>query len=1120
MKIIILLTVICIHAGATGYTQTISLSLNNAPLEQAFKEIKKQTGYSFVYTRSQLKNTKPVTCQIKDAALQQVLDICFLNQPLSYLLEDRYIVIQNKRLPIEIDAKPEVLEDLKGRVVNNNGEPIPGATVKIKASGIATACDEQGRFTLHNVTKDDELVVSSIGFETKEIFVAGQSFIIIPLSLSVTQLDQTVIIGYGKTTRRFSTGSVTKVTAEEISKQPVSNPLAALQGRVPGLTVTATSGLPGSSFNVQIRGQNSLKADPGFNTVPPIDQPLFIVDGVPLATQNNNLNQLNSIVAPGFNSFFNNSYGGISPFNEINPNEIESIEVLRDADATAIYGSRGANGVILITTKKGTSGKTTVNANVYAGESFVGHTMPMMTTQQYLQMRREAIKNDGNTPNLTLYNPGFAPDLLVYDTSRYTDWKKYFTGNNAQILDANVSLSGGSSNTLFRLGTGFHRETYVFPGDFNYNRGSFTSSLHHSTTNQKLILDFSANYTTDKNNSAGSPNLLVAYTLEPDYPDLYDDNGNLRWSYNGVTLGGSYGIANMNPLAYLQKKYSIKNNFLTSHFQIQYNFFHNLALRSSFGYSSIYTDEYSGNPSFSQNPDFTRTASADFGSTNQKSWIIEPQAEYHKLIKQSQITVLFGSTFQKDEKSSTRISASGYRNDALIGSISGAPNKTVSDAFSQYKYGALFGRLSYLFKQKYIFNLNARRDGSSRFGPGKQFGNFGSIGAGWIFSEENFIKKHNSWLSYGKLRASYGTTGNDNSISDYQYIARWAPTSYTYQGSQGYIPQNLYNPEFSWALTKKLEASVELGFLKNRLLMNATWYRDRSNNQLVFYQLPSQTGLAGVTENWAALVENKGLEFSLTTTNMRTSTFSWNTAFNLTIPKNRLVSFPGIETSSYAVRYVVGQPLSVLNKLRFTGVNDSTGLFQFITADGKITSTPKLLSGTNFNDMQIIGNLDPKFFGGLSNALSYKGIHIDVFIEFKKQLGLNYLAQIYGNRIPGFEYNQPAALLSRWQKPGDHTTIQKFTSTYAAAYAAGAQYFTQSSGVYSDASYLRFKTVSLSYDLPTKILSKVKMSACRFYVQAQNLFIISGYKGDDPETQNFYGIPPLKTITAGLQFNF
>jgi hypothetical protein len=275
-----------------------------------------------------------------------------------------------------------------------------------------------------------------------------------------------------------------------------------------------------------------------------------------------------------------------------------------------------------------------------------------------------------------------------------------------------------------------------------------------------------------------------------------------------------------------------------------------------------------------------------------------------------------------------------------------------------------------------------------------------------------------------------------------------------------------------------------------------------------------------VTENWSALVENKGFEFMVSSTNIKTASVSWTTSFNLTIPKNRLLSFPGIESSSYATTYIVGKPLSELHKFRFAGVNDTTGLFQFFTAGGKITYTPTNVGASSYNDIESIGDLDPKFYGGISNTMSYKGFYLDVFFEFKKQMGANYLAQVYNYAIPGFQYNQPAALLSRWQKPGDHSSIQKFTTTYGDAYTAAAQYFSQSDAVYSDASYIRCKSVSIGYNLPAKFLHKLKLNSCRMYVQGQNLFTITDYLGNDPETQNFFGIPTLRTVTAGVQVNF
>ena len=1117
MKTIILLTIIaCCRIGTQCYSQSITLSIKHVSLEKAFKEISKQTGYSFVYTREQINKSNPVSINIKNVSIYQTLGICFANQPLKFIVDDKQIIVKDRPDNTNTPTSAVGLE-VKGKVVNEDNEPVVGATVTVKGSKIATATNKNGEFFLMSVDGQSTLIITSIGYVAEEELIRGRTFIIIQVKMSVPTLDETVLIAYGNTTRRFNTGSVTKITSEEIIEQPVSNPLAALQGRVPGLVVTTTSGLPGSSFNIQIRGQNSLNPDP-YNSLSPKDNPLFIIDGVPFAPQNNNINQLPSIASPGINVLLNNSYGGISPFNTIDPSNIESVEVLRDADATAIYGSRGANGVILITTKKGKAGKTKYSMNIYTGVSNIAHTIPMMNTNQYLDMRKEAFANDGITPSNT--DPSdfrtYAPDLTIYDPNKYTDWKKLFIGNSSYSTNINSSLSGGSENTQFLFSAGYYHQTYIFPGNFAYDRGSVNFNLHHNSIDKKISFDFSSAYSFDKNNSSGTPDLLHAYSLDPNFPNLLDDNGNLVWDYKGST----FGVSNVNPFSYLKKKYSITNFNLISHLQVGYKIVSGLEIRASLGYNKLNSIEYSGNPAISQNPYFQRIAAAEFGTKDIYNWIIEPQGEYRKKFGESKINILLGGTFEQDINSSSIISGSGYSNDILITSIAGASDRTATDAYSPYKYNAVFGRVNYQFNQRYILNLNGRRDGSSRFGPGKQFGNFGSIGAAWIFSEETFVKKNLKWLSFGKLRASYGTTGND-AIGDYQYISRWQSTEYYYQGALGYLPQNLYNPDYSWAITKKSEGAMELGFLNNRLLLTAIFYRNSSGNQLVYYQLPSQTGFSNVTENWSAKVQNTGWEFVVTSSNVKTKTFSWNTSFNLTVPRNKLVSFPGIESSSYATKYVVGQPLSVLMKFKYLGVNDTTGIFQFLTSGGAPTYSPIDASNNKFNDIEDIGNQDPKFYGGLNNSFEYKNFQLNIFIEFKKQTGTNSLGQIYGVNVPGAESNLPAALLSRWRNPGDKSEFQKFTTdAFTPAGIVARTYFAQSSGVYSDASYIRFKTVSLSYKLRGKLLEKIKAEIVRLYINAGNLLTITNYKGNDPETQDFYGVPPLRTIAIGCQFVF
>jgi len=1106
MKLLCVLTIAaCIQASAGSFAQTVSASFTNTPIEKVFKEITRQTGYSFIYQRNQLEQTTPVTLTVKNEQLEQVLRKCFEKQPFTYTLVDRYIVIQTKATVTSNSALPiSTALTVTGKVVNEAGEELEGVTITARKTGKVTVTNRKGEFTLNDIVEDDILIVTSVGYQKEEVAVKKRSFIAISLRIEINTLDETVIIGYGKTSQRFSTGSVSKISGSDIAKQPVVNPLAALQGRVPGLVVNATSGVPGASFTVQIRGQNSLNPNPLSNAgIPPLDNPLFIIDGVPFAPQNYNINQLRSVSSPGNNPLYGNQYGGVSPFNAINPADIESLEVLRDADATAIYGSRAANGVILITTKKGKPGKTKFNLNINTGQSRITRSMDLLNTADYVAMRHEAFRNDGIIPNANPGSVGFAPDLLLFDTLKSTDWQNYFLGGSAKMTVANGTLSGGTAQTNFLIGAGFTQQDYILPGNFKNYRTSFNTNLRHNSEDKKFHIELSINYSFEKNHSSGNQFLLQSFTLPPNYPDLLTQTGDLLWSYNGVQLS--------NPLAYLKQTYAVTNNHLNSNLQVGYQLLKGLSLNVSAGFNSFNGREESQTPQASIDPVSGGVSAARFGTNEFQTWLIEPQLEYKLKTGKGTLTILTGGTYQKNTNTQTLLEGLGFPNDDLLGSISAASVKNVSDAFFEKKYVAAFARVNYLLHKRYMLSLNGRRDGSSRFGPGKQFGNFGSIGAGWIFSEETIVKERFKVLSFGKLRTSFGTTGSDN-IADYQYLSRWGVITPSYQNTVGYTPQNLYNNELQWSVTKKYEAGLELGFFKDRLFVNAVWYKHRSGNQLVTYVLPSQTGFRGITANFPALVENRGWELQSSGSIIKQKHFTWSSSFNITIPRNELVAFPGIENSSYANVYVVGQSLSVLNLFNYAGVNPSTGIYEFETKNGNSVNPANA-------DRYIVGNLDPKFYGGWGNTFSFKGIALDIFFEFRKQTGANYLQQI-NSFIPGTMYNQPLAILDRWQKPGDNSNIQKFSAQPSAVLQNAANAFMRSSGAYGDASFIRLKTLSLTYDFQMQQLERMKLSGLRFYVNAQNLLLITRYQGNDPETKSFYSLPPLRTLVAGLQITF
>lgn len=1067
----ILLFVFCLQVSAKTYSQEITLSLSNAKLETVFKEIQKQTHYRFVYTKEQLEISNKVNLEVKKENLETVLQLCFSEQPLTYVVEDRFIIIRMKE---KADVKKNSLheqQDIGGKIINEQGEPLAGVTITVKGTTKGTASNENGEFILKDVAPDAILIISSVGYQTQEIRLQGRTNITVQLKIVVSSLDETVVIAYGTTTKRLNTGSVGKVTAAEISRQPVSNPLATLQGRVPGLFVTQINGLPGSNFKVQLRGQNSIQQG---------NDPLFIIDGIPFIS--GNLTQFSGISA-------NN------PFNTINPLDIESIEVLKDADATAIYGSRGANGVILITTKKAKETQTTVDFQFYTGWGKITRMVDFMNTDQYIRMRREAFINDARTPALST-----AYDFLAWDTTRYTDWKKLLIGGTARSTNANIRFTGGNAYTRFSFASNFYRETTVFPKELGNNRVSLFVTASHKSSDSKFNIQFTGNYGFDKSNLAPQ-DITSLINLPPNAPSPFDSTGKLNWREGGFGFNNPFGV--------LKQEYNGTSERLTSNAAFSYKLSHQLSLKTSFGYNTIGFEETSFTPIASQDPANNPKGLAIFGKTNSKSWIIEPQADYKTQIgSKGTLQVLAGSTFQQTINQSTSMVGAGYTNDALIKSISGAASVSNSNGYAQYRYQAVFGRVNYNWGNKYLLNITGRRDGSSRFGPGKRFANFGAAGMGWIFSNEKFIGAK-SFLSYGKLRFSYGLTGNDQ-IGDYKYLDVYASTQYPYQGVPSLTPTQLFNDQYSWEQIKKIEAGLELGFMKNRLLLTLSWYRNRSDNQYVFTNLPGQTGFTGITQSFPGIVQNKGIEIECKSMNIKMNNLEWATAFNITIEGNKLLEFPGLSTSSYAGNYIIGKPLSNFQGFQYMGVNEQTGVYQFedLNRDGIINTT----------DRKYIGTQNPDFYGGLQNEFRYKKWKLDFFFQFVKQLGKHPIYASF-NR-PGVIANQSIDAINRWQQPGDNSPYQRYTRTPGnSAYIAGSL-ITNSSAALTNASFVRIKNLSFSYEIIRKKNNKLLFKQCLVFIRMQNVFTITKYAGADPENQTTTGLPPLRMITTGLNINF
>jgi len=1063
----------CLQLSAKTEAQSISLSLSNAPLATAFSEIQQQTTYHFVYTNEQLSGTSKITVSVQNVSLEKALELCFKDQPLMYSIEDKLIIVKARE---KKNSSPAFENEIRGKVSNEKGEPITGASISVKGTKKGTASDTNGDFELTDVPAGSVIIISSIGYESREIIIGNNRNLVIHLQSAASALDEMIIKGYYSTSKILNTGSVSKITSGEIGHAPVSNPVAAMEGRAPGLYITQQTGVAGGNFTIRIRGLNSISSG---------NEPLYIIDGVPFTSTSINSASLSSGITRQGN-----------PLNTINPSDIESIEILKDADATAIYGSRGANGVVLLTTKKGKSGKTSFDMNLYSGTGRIAHMMELLNTNQYLQMRHEAFKNDGGAPS--------ASDVDIngtWDTTRSTNWQKALLGGAAHITDLQTSISGGNNNTQFIFGGSYHRETTVFPGQSNDQRSSSHFSLSHSSSNQKFKLQLSSYYSKNDNNLPQFDLTYIALTTPPDAPALHDANGNLNWQ-NSTWV---------NPLSYLLQTYKSSTETFLSNSVISYKMLPSLVISASLGYTKMDADESTLTPITSWKPALNvMTGSSLFANNAIETWLVEPQVNWVKEIGKGQLNVLVGTTFQDNTGKRESLSASGYTNDALLGNIQAASLVRVTDNLhTDYRYNSIFGRVGYNWLNKYLINLTARRDGSSRFGPGRQFANFGAVGIGWIFSREKFVQGHLPLLSHGKLRGSYGITGSDQ-IPDYGYLDTYSATSYPYQNGSGLAPTSLFNPDYGWETNKKLEIALELGFIKNRVLLTTDFYRNISSNQLVGYPLAPTTGFTSLPNyNLPATVLNTGVEMELNTINLSAKNLKWTTSVNLTIPRNKLTGYPGLAASTNVNKYIIGQPLTINKTFHGTGVSAQTGLYGFRDVDGDGLLTIK--------DLTSFVNPSQSYYGGIQNSINYKGIELSVLVQFVKQKGYDYFYNMLFTN-PGSMGNQSTDVLHRWQNPGDISNIQRFSQTTSSpAYLTYIYNTVLNDNMVADASFIRVKNISLAWLLPDNWIKKLSVSSFKIYIQAQNLFTITKFKGIDPENNGAGRLAPLRVITGGLK---
>lgn len=1106
------------HAQAsTQHDKKVTLSGTQISFKEVFKVIRKQTGLSVFFsdymTNIQLK--EKVDVNFKNTPLDEVMRYLLRNKKdLSFKFTDDAVVIFKEDVPKSFSPPKEFGDttstsfSLTGKVTDAVGTPIVGATVAVKGSSEGTTSNEDGTFSLPRVKQGARLTVSSIGYETREITVRGKT-ILAELNVVVNELDETVVIAYGTTTQRYNTGNVATVKAKDIEKQPVNNPLLALQGRVPGLNIIQANGIPGGGVTVRIQGRNNLD-----NSLVGSD-PLIVVDGVPYPSQN-----LQTFLGGGTSSPFpilgsstNDGIGSAvnygSPLAYINTSDIESISVLKDADATAIYGSRAANGALLITTKKGQAGQTRVDVNLQQGWGKVGKKLHLLNSEQYMEMRWEAKQNENLGVSIRDY------DLRgLWDTTRYTDWQKALIGGTSRYTRLTAGVSGGTSYMQYLISSTYGKETTVFPGDFANISGSVHFNISATSPNRRLKIQLGGSYAVNKNALPAEDFTNFALNLPPVAPALYTNDGSLNWAPDPLQNGNSSWF---NPLSKRQYLFDSKVHNLISNGSIGYALLPGLEIKSTFGFTSITSDQFVSALDESEKPErrADRIRQADFSFSTSRSWILEPQLNFQKKIRNHSLSLLSGATFQYQSNNGRSFVASGQSTDLLLRDMTSGTSLTAWGAdLNEYKYTAVFGRLNYSFLDRYLFNITGRRDGSSRFGPNRRFHNFGAIGVGWILSEEAFLKNGVPFVSFAKLRGSYGTTGNDQ-IGNYRFMSLYGigNQGIPYQGGSISMPMQLPNPNLEWEETRKLQLGVDLRLLKDRMAITVNYNRNRTSNSLTYVQMPTISGFDRFLKNIPALIQNTGWEFSVSNINIDSKQLRWTSNFNLTIPRNKLLSFPGLETSTLRGYMEIGHPLNIGKVAPFYGIDPNTGNYQVRDRHGNPVSNPAE------EDRTIITYDGPRWYGGFENSISYKGFTLDFLFQFTKQYGFDLLtlgapgffSTSYSTQVLG---NQLSTVMQRWRKPGDNTIYQRFSSNASNSYTNSGDL------AYKNLSFVRMKNVVLSYNIEGRLKQRIKMQQLRLYINAQNLFTITRYQGLDPETQSIFSLPPLRMVTIGVQTSF
>ncbi|MDR2921035.1 MAG: TonB-dependent receptor [Tannerella sp.] len=1093
MKLTCFMLILFVFQGmATSYAQStrIDLNIRQSTLKQVFKEIESKTEYTFFYNDEVIDLDRVVDVQARKETVDNILNRVLTN--CTYKIDNKNILLIPKGSASPHPAVQQAQRQITGTITDERGEPIIGANVIEKGTTNGIITDLDGNFTL-SVAENAILQISYIGYINQEIPISNQTSLSILLREDLLNLDEVVVVGYGTVKKRDLTGSVASVDASKISSVPSANASEALQGRVPGLIVTNSNWSPGTTPNVMIRGKRSITAS---------NDPLYVIDGVPVT-------------------------GGIS---EISPADIESMEVLKDASATAIYGARGANGVILITTKQGKAGKTVIDYNGYVGAQTILNQLDFWNGPDYAEYTREAYRNTSNSSirynsdvasrDQDLVCPGFTRDPTimesimmgwgddgVYNPSRVrtTNYMDHVT-RTGMITDHQLSIRGGVERTNFLASATYHKNEGIFK-DEDYERYSIRLNLNHEI-NKYVKFGAQTQYSRAVQNRGAE--LAKGWRLSP-LAQLWDENGEI------IPLPGSYNVYNtmmdLEPGAVDRPKKT--SRYLGSYFVDVKLPVDGLKFRSNLGIDSRTVQDYEfwSARTTKRNLGTSRTVNATEKYT---MFTLENMLFYDKTFNDKHtLGVTLLQSVQEDIKETNKIDVSNLPSDILkyydVGS--GLTTEELKSGLVKWNMASFMARINYNYLGRYLLTVSARYDGSSRLADGHKWVLFPSAALAWRINEEAFMQDA-EWLDNLKLRVGFGKTGN-SAVDPYQTKGSLKLIQYPFgSGANGYAPDVMANSELTWETTDQWNVGLDFGILRGRVSGSIDFYLQDTHDLLLERQLPVVSGFSKVLSN-VGKTRNKGVEVSLNTLNVNTKEFQWSTDLTLSANKEEIVELYNGKVDDIGSKWFIGEPVNVHYDYKKIGIWQNTeedlaemakfaaNGTEFQPGDIKIKDMNGDYKITD-EDKQILGNDRPKMIASMVNTFNYKGFDLSVFLyaSFGAMLYNDIYAVEHCGRNGGVkvDYWTPNNPTNAYPRPSiDEERPLYVTSTY-----------------YEKADYLRVKTLTLGYTLPKETSRKFLVDRMRVYFTAQNPFIFTNYTGIDPEAAKLEDDGNPKTDGSGF----